>query len=96
MVLKMNIRVVSKTERELVLEIEGEDHTLGNMLMKEALRHPDVEYSAYRVPHPLKQAIEFVIVVREGASLAKVLSDVISSLKKQLEEFKIAVEAALG
>jgi DNA-directed RNA polymerase subunit L len=94
--LNMNIKVLSKTSRELVLEIEGEDHTLGNMLMKEALRHPLVEYAAYRTPHPLRSSIEFTIVVREGADLSSVLKDVISNLRSQITEFKSKIEDLLG
>lgn len=92
----MNVRVVSKSARELVLEIEGEDHTLGNILMKEALKHPGVEYASYRVPHPLRPILEFVIVVKNGEDLGKILKEVIDSLRKQLEEFKLAIEAAMG
>lgn len=94
--LNMNIKVLSKTSRELVLEIEGEDHTLGNMLMKEALRHPLVELATYRTPHPLRSSIEFTIVVREGADLSSVLKDVISNLRNQITEFKSKIEDLLG
>lgn len=92
----MNVRVVSVDSKRLVLEIEGEDHTLGNMLMKEALRHPAVSYASYRVPHPLKRLVEFVIVVKDGENPGKVLLEVISSLRRQLEEFKAVVESTLG
>lgn len=91
----MEVKVVSKSERELVLEITGEDHTLGNMLMREALKHPSVEYAAYRIPHPLKNIMEFTLVVKEGANLPAVLAEIISSLKNQIAEFKKAIEEVL-
>ncbi|MCC6011228.1 MAG: RNA polymerase, partial [Desulfurococcaceae archaeon] len=73
----------------------GEDHTLGNMLMREALKHPSVEYAAYRIPHPLKNIMEFTLVVKEGANLPAVLAEIISSLKNQIAEFKKAIEEVL-
>ncbi len=91
----MEVRVVSRSERELVLEITGEDHTLGNMLMREALKHPSVEYAAYRIPHPLKNIMEFTLVVKEGANLPEVLAEIISRLKNQIAEFKKAIEEVL-
>jgi DNA-directed RNA polymerase subunit L len=91
----VEVKVVSKSERELVLEITGEDHTLGNMLMREALKHPSVEYAAYRIPHPLKNIMEFTLVVKEGANLPAVLAEIISSLKNQIAEFKKAIEEVL-
>ncbi|MCC6034212.1 MAG: DNA-directed RNA polymerase subunit L [Desulfurococcaceae archaeon] len=91
----MEVRVVSKTDRELVLEIVGEDHTLGNMLMKEALKHPNVEYAAYRIPHPLRNIMEFTIIVKEGASLSNVLAEIISKLKSEVSKFKKLIEEVL-
>lgn len=91
----MEVRVVSRNERELVLEITGEDHTLGNMLMREALKHPSVEFAAYRIPHPLKNIMEFTLVVKEGANLPEVLAEIISKLKNQIAEFKKAIEEVL-
>ena len=91
----MEVRVVSRTDRELVLEITGEDHTLGNMLMKEALRHPAVEYAAYRIPHPLRNVMEFVLIVKEGASLSAVLTEILSKLRSEIAEFKRLVEEVL-
>ncbi|MCC6052736.1 MAG: DNA-directed RNA polymerase subunit L [Desulfurococcaceae archaeon] len=91
----MEVRVVSRGERELVLEITGEDHTLGNMLMREALKHPSVEFAAYRIPHPLKNIMEFTLVVKEGANLPEVLAEIISRLKNQIAEFKKAIEEVL-
>ncbi|MCC6024930.1 MAG: DNA-directed RNA polymerase subunit L [Desulfurococcaceae archaeon] len=91
----MEVRVISKTDRELVLEITGEDHTLGNMLMKEALRHPAVEYAAYRIPHPLRDVMEFVLITKEGVKPSAVLVEVISRLKSEIAEFKRIIEEVL-
>lgn len=92
----MEVRVISRSNKELLLEIRGENHTLGNMLMKEAIRHPGVEYAAYRVLHPLKDTIEFVIVVKEGEDLSTVLRDIIDKLRREITDFKQAVEKVLG
>jgi len=91
----VEVKVISKTDRELVLEIIGEDHTLGNMLMKEALRHPNVEYAAYRIPHPLRNIMEFTIIVKEGVNLPGVLAEIISKLKSEIGEFKKLIEEVL-
>jgi len=91
----VEVRVVTKTDRELVLEITGEDHTLGNMLMKEALRHPAVEYVAYRIPHPLKNTMEFVLIIKEGANISTVLTEILNKLKNEIAEFKRLVEEVL-
>ncbi|ACL11742.1 DNA-directed RNA polymerase, subunit L [Desulfurococcus amylolyticus 1221n] len=88
----MEIRVVSRSERELVLEIYDEDHTLGNLLAKEAIRHPGVEYAAYRVPHPLKNMFEFTIIVKPGYTVESILRDIVNGLKNSLAELRRLVE----
>lgn len=91
----MEVRILKKTDREMQLEIAGEDHTLGNMIAKEALRHPSVEYAAYRIPHPLLGKLEISIVVKEGSDPQKVLVEVVDRLIEQIESFRKAVEEAI-
>jgi len=88
----VEVRVVSRNERELTLEVYGEDHTLGNLLTKEAVRHPGVEYAMYRVPHPLKNMFEFTIIVKPGYDVGVVLRDIVEGLKQSLSDFRRLVE----
>lgn len=92
----MNIRVISWNNVKLVLEIEGEDHTLGNLLMKEALRHPGVKNASYRILHPLGNVIEFTILIREDADMSTVIREIIDSLRKQIMEFQEIVLKTVG
>lgn len=92
MVKVLEIRVVKYSGRELLLEVEGEDHTLGNIVVKEAIKHSLVEYASYRVPHPLKNTIQITIVVKEGVDAIQVLKEVADSLKHQLSELRKIIE----
>ena len=40
-------------EASVTLLFKGEGHTLGNALRYMLIRHPDVDFAAYTVPHPL-------------------------------------------
>ncbi|MCY0868475.1 MAG: DNA-directed RNA polymerase subunit L [Desulfurococcus sp.] len=80
----MKVSVLFKDERKLVIEVDGEDHTLGNLLAKEAIRHPGVEYAAYRVPHPLKNSFEFTIIAKPGYNVSILLKEVVEGLKSTL------------
>jgi len=91
----VEIEILTKTSNHLAIKIKGEDHTLGNLLMKEALRHPKVAYASYRVPHPLREEIEFVITVQEGADIGEVLREIVDKIRRELSEFKDAVEASI-
>ena len=49
----MQIKVLNRTHNELKFEIEGETHTLCNLLEKVLLEDETVDMAAYNVPHPL-------------------------------------------
>lgn len=88
----LEVKVIKYNGRELLLEVEGEDHTLGNLLVKEAIKHPLVEYASYRVPHPLKNTIQLTVVVKEGGDAIAVVREIVDSLKSQLLELKKILE----
>jgi len=45
----MNVKILSKTDDETEVEIEGEDHTLMNVLKDALLRLDDVESATYKM-----------------------------------------------
>ncbi|OYT40848.1 MAG: RNA polymerase [Desulfurococcales archaeon ex4484_58] len=92
----MEIRVIRKTENELILEIEGEDHTLGNLLVKEALNHPDIIYASYRIPHPLQNKLELYFTFRSKSDMEKVLCEIVENIHRYLSEFKKEVEEKIS
>jgi DNA-directed RNA polymerase subunit L len=49
----MQLKVLKKTSQELKLEIEGEGHTLCNLLESVLLEDDNVEFASYHMPHPL-------------------------------------------
>lgn len=91
----MKVEITKRTNDTIVLTIYGEGHTLGNMIAKEALRHPAVKYASYRMPHPLQEKIELAIVT-EGEDPLKALLEVIDRLRSTLKEFDEKIVKALG
>ncbi len=49
----MKIKILSKSENELKIEIEGGTHGICNLLQKRLLEDKTVEFAGYDVPHPL-------------------------------------------
>ncbi len=91
----MEIKVLRQTRDELVLEIMGEDDTLGNLISKEAMKHPKVLYSTYRIPHPLQNKLELTIKLKEGADPGEVLVEIVENIRKILNEFRREVSKKL-
>ncbi|MCD6195714.1 MAG: DNA-directed RNA polymerase subunit L [Staphylothermus sp.] len=91
----MELRVSKQAENEIVIEITGEDDTLGNLIAKEAMKHPKVVYASYRIPHPLQNRLEIVITVEKGVDIGEVLSEIVTNIKNVLADFRKEVESKI-
>ena len=49
----MRVKFLKRTPNELKIRIEGEGHTLCNLLQKTLLEDDTIEMAGYDVPHPL-------------------------------------------
>jgi len=49
----MKVKVLKRTDNELKIEVEGEGHSLLNLLQKTLLEDDSIKMAGYHVPHPL-------------------------------------------
>ena len=49
----MKVKVLKRTNNELKIEVEGEGHSLLNLVQKTLLEDASIEMAGYHVPHPL-------------------------------------------
>jgi len=84
----MRIRILERAENKVVVEIHGEDHTLGNLLEKILLNDPRVDFASYENPHPLEEKIVVTIVTRDNADPIAVLKDATAKIIDLASEFK--------
>jgi DNA-directed RNA polymerase subunit L len=86
--LSVRVRVVEKDANKLVLEIEGEDHTLGNLLEKTLLADERVDFASYENPHPLENKIILTVVTRGGANPIDVIREALKSIIDEAKDFQ--------
>jgi len=91
--MRMRVEVKKLTDKEVVLKLHGEDHTLGNLVAKLALRHPNVTMAAYQIEHPLEGSPVIRIVTDGRRKALDVLKDVlkdaieyVDALIKEIED----------
>lgn len=81
----MKIEVVTNEKDTLEFYIEGERHTLTNLL-KEKLANKDVvDFVAYKLDHPLDTKTKFILKAKNSK---KVLLDELKEVEKELDDFK--------
>ena len=64
----MKVKVLSKSENELKIEIEGGTHGICNLLQKRLLEDKTVEFAGYDVPHPLASNPIIYVRMKEGTA----------------------------
>ena len=87
----MKLDVVSSTKDTLEFYIEGERHTLPNLLKERLASDPNVEFCAYRLDHPMDKRSRFVV---KGKSPKKALEDALKGIQDEVTEFKKAFDKA--
>jgi DNA-directed RNA polymerase subunit L len=83
----MELNVLEKTKNRIKVEIQGEGHTLCNILRDELWNVKGTEIAGYRVEHPLVSSP--VLILETGKEKPeKVLLNAISKLKKRIKELR--------
>ncbi|MDY7083115.1 MAG: DNA-directed RNA polymerase subunit L [Halobacteria archaeon] len=92
----MNVKILSKTDNETEVEIEGEDHTLLNVLKDALLRVEDVDAATYDLnPDQSGRMTEPVLYVKTSSGdPLDAIEEATETLKDDAAEFREAFEAA--
>ncbi|EON66680.1 hypothetical protein W97_05926 [Coniosporium apollinis CBS 100218] len=74
-----------------IFTFNKEDHTLGNLLASRLHKYPHVQFSAYKVPHPLFATFDLRVTtdgsMTPKAAVAKACADLVTDLGKLSQEF---------
>lgn len=89
------IEVVKNTDKELVINIADEDHTIGNLITKIAENKAGVIYSAYRIEHPLVPKLTITIVTDGSRKPLDILKEVLNDIVEMSREFQERFKEAL-
>jgi DNA-directed RNA polymerase subunit L len=78
--------VVERSQLHLVLEVEGFDFSVLDSLQEVLNEMEEVEYAGTSVIHPLFPRLRFVLRVKEGHDVFKVLSEGLRRLRTRVSE----------
>ncbi len=86
----LSIKVEELTDKKLKFTVDGQTHTLFNPLRMALLEDEDVAFVAYKITHPLKEKVVFVLETKEGSPLEAIeralkrLRDKMNELRKNI------------
>jgi DNA-directed RNA polymerase subunit L len=93
--LKLKVKVLKKTDKELKIEIEGTGHGLCNLLQKNLLEQKGVDMGGYDIPHPLASNPVIYVRTKGAAKPVDVLIKAAEKAREANEAFGKELEKAL-
>ena len=80
----MDVKILEETKERLKIEIQGEDHTLANILRKELWNDKNIKIAGYHLEHPLIG--NPVLIVESDKDPKKAVFEAIERLRKKNKE----------
>lgn len=75
-----------------IIIVNGEDHTLGNLISRGLQSHPKISFAGYNLPHPLAKKVNFHYKLKNKDNIKEIIKqvvdyylDVFSQIKKLFE-----------
>jgi len=91
----MKIKVLKKTSNELKIEVQGEGHTLCNVLQKALLEDDTIEMAGYDVPHPLVDSAIVYVRTKGKRKPEAAVQEARKRILSQSKEFRKSFKKAL-
>lgn len=85
-----------KVPNSIELIIEGETHTLANLLTEKLLNDERCVYSAYKVLHPLEEKVNIKVTASKGCDVILLVTETLQSMSNEIEDCKSKFYDACG
>lgn len=92
----MILKIVKKTEDQLELEVQGEDHSLCNVIRKSLLEDKHVTHASYRIEHPLISNPIITVHTDGKESPEDALKESVKRVGEMAKEFRQIFSKAAG
>ncbi|UCG37608.1 MAG: DNA-directed RNA polymerase subunit L [Candidatus Bathyarchaeota archaeon] len=84
----MKVKIMKQKKNELKIEIEGESHTLCNVVQKTLLEDNRVDFAGYHIPHPLTASPQLYVRTKGKSKPDTVLKAAVKQIKKDTASFR--------
>ena len=91
----LQLKVLKRTSKELKIEVEGEGHTLCNLLESVLLEDEDVEFAGYDIPHPLVSSPVISLHTKNGKKPEEALREAVEKVLQRGKELAEGLNKAL-
>lgn len=87
----MKVSFVKDDDKHIEVVLEGEDHSIPNVLKDILLESSDVEFAAYVVEHPQVSSPKLIVKTKRKKA-REALRDAVKAFQKNLKDFEAALK----
>ncbi|MBI5158779.1 DNA-directed RNA polymerase subunit L [Candidatus Micrarchaeota archaeon] len=87
----MKVNFLVDEDKHVEVLLEGEEHSLPNVLKDILLESDDVEFAAYVIDHPLVGSPKLIIKTKRKKA-RETLKNALATLQERLKEFETALK----
>ena len=91
----MKVKILTKSDNELKIEIEGGTHGICNLLAKRLLEDKTVEFAGYDVPHPLASSPIIYVRMKGTAKPETALIKAVEKVREANDAFGAELDRVL-
>jgi len=91
----MKVKILTKSQKELRMEVEGEGHTFCNVIQNALLKDERVDLAGYSVRHPLTSSPVIYVRTKGQSKPETMLKSAVEAVQKESDAFRTALEKAL-
>lgn len=89
----MEVKILEETKESIKIELQGEDHTLANVLRRELWNDSHVKIAGYNVDHPLIGNPILVVETDGKEDPKKALLAAVDRIKKKNADFLVKIKS---
>ncbi len=83
----MEVKIISNEKNVLELELVGSDTSLAQLISERLNQEKDVEFSSFKMEHPLLAHPKLYVRTKKGDA-SKLVLEKIDEIKKELADFR--------
>jgi len=91
----MKLKILKNEPKELKVEVEGEGHTLCNIVQEALLNEKLVEFASYNLPHPLVSHPIIYVRTKGRITAVRAFERALKNLEKRVVKFKQELKRSL-
>ena len=87
----VSIKILKEEKNKIQLKINGETHTVLNLIRNELFKDDSVEFAGYKIDHPQIKNVVFTVITSKG-NPKTIIKKTIEKIQKKLSKIESEIK----